>query len=299
MLVAENLTKRFGKFTAIEKLSCHVGRSSIYGLVGYNGAGKTTLLKCMSGIYRPEEGDVFIDDQPVYENEALKRRIFFVPDDLYFLPQASMNRMARFYKGYYPSFNMEIFEKLAKVFELNPARRIRDFSKGMQRQAALLLGISTLPDYLLLDESFDGLDPVKRSMVKEMLMQIMSERELSIVVSSHNLQEVEGLCDHIGIINGKRIAYDCSIKELCAEKSKCRVMFRDPADEKVLQKLGAKRIERDGNLITFMAPCSEERLRSEMEGYQPVVLEIVPMTLEEVFLTEAEVENHDFKAIFG
>jgi ABC-2 type transport system ATP-binding protein len=225
MINVKSVTKRFGSFTVLQELNCMIDDCSVYGLVGYNGAGKTTLLKTLAGIYKTEEGTVLVDGENIFENEKLKRNLFFIPDELYFLPQASMNRMAKFYKGYYPAWNNKTYNKLTALFGLDSGARITGFSKGMQRQAAIVLALSTQPKYLLLDESFDGLDPVKRSLVKRILLEYLAEREISVVISSHNLRELEDLCDHIGLINGKKVVLDTSIDDMRQSRNKFRVAF--------------------------------------------------------------------------
>ena len=195
MIDIVNVTKRFGKFTALSGMNLSVGCSSIYGLVGYNGAGKTTLLKTVSGVYKPEEGEVRIGGENIFDNAKMKQRLFYVPDDLYFQPYASMEKMARFYKGYYPKFSDKTFQNLTKVFGLDSSKRINGFSKGMQRQAEFVLGMSAHPDVLLLDESFDGLDPAKRSLSKQLLVEYMAEKEVSIIVSSQWSKARLGLLD--------------------------------------------------------------------------------------------------------
>lgn len=197
MIEIREVTKKYGKFTAVDKLSMTVDKGSVYGLVGYNGAGKTTLLKTVAGIFRADGGSVTVDGVDVFDSADVKRRMFYVPDDLYFNYNSSIEKMAKFYAGYYPKFSFETLDKLCGVFKLDKTARINSFSKGMQRQAAMILGMSTLPEILLLDESFDGLDPAKRSLMNNMLIEYAADRECSIIVSSHNLHELTDICDHV------------------------------------------------------------------------------------------------------
>lgn len=294
-----NVTKRFGKFTALSGLTFSVGRSSIYGLVGYNGAGKTTLLKTISGVYKPEEGEVRIDGEHIFDNAKMKQRLFYVPDDLYFQPYASMEKMARFYKGYYPKFSEKTFQNLTKVFGLEATKRINGFSKGMQRQAELVLGMSAHPDVLLLDESFDGLDPAKRSLTKQLLAEYMAEKEVSIIVSSHNLHEVEDLCDHVGLINGQKLAMNCSIEEISQNRCKFRLAFDRDMTEKDFPELEIKRFRKDGSLITLTAVGEKDAVEAKLRAMHPLVLENMPLSLEEIFLDEMEGTDYDFSEIFS
>lgn len=299
MIDVINVTKRFGKFTALGGLTFSVGRSSIYGLVGYNGAGKTTLLKTISGVYKPEEGEVRIGGEPIFDNAKMKQRLFYVPDDLYFQPYASMEKMARFYQGYYPQFSHKTFQNLTKMFGLDAAKRINGFSKGMQRQAEMVLGMSAHPDVLLLDESFDGLDPAKRSLTKQLLREYMAEKEVSIVVSSHNLHEVEDLCDHVGLINGQKLAMDCSIDEISQNRCKFRLAFDRDVTEQDFPGLEIKRFQKEGSIVTFTAAGEKAAVEAKLRAMHPLVLEQLPLSLEEIFLDEMEGTDYDFTEIFG
>lgn len=299
MIKAENLTKKYGKFVAIEGLSMQVEKSSVYGLVGYNGAGKTTLLKTLAGIFIPDEGTVTINGKEASECAEARRRMFYVPDELYFGYNYSIEKMAKFYAGYYPNFSFDTLDKLCGVFKLDKTAKINSFSKGMQRQAAMILGMSTLPEILLLDESFDGLDPAKRSLMNNMLIEYAADRECSIIVSSHNLHELTDICDHIALINGKRIVFDCSVDEMSASRCKFRVVFAEEKDEKDFSDFSIKRFEKEGKMLTLSlcgnADENEERLRR----LSPLLIEKYPLTLEEIFLEEMEDTDYDFKEIFG
>jgi ABC-2 type transport system ATP-binding protein len=214
MLEVKDVTKRFGAFTAIEDINFTFGEGSIFGLVGYNGAGKTTLLKTLCGVLIPETGSVTLHGEPVFDNAAAKSRIFFVSDDLYILPQATMDRMAHFYRGYYPGWNDTLYKKLAAIFKLDGGKRMSSFSKGMQRQAFIIFAMSASCEYLLLDEAFDGIDPMMRELVRRLLLESIAEKGTSILISSHNLRELEDLCDRIAVINGKRFVLDENVDDL-------------------------------------------------------------------------------------
>lgn len=299
MIDIVNVTKRFGKFTALSGMNLSVGCSSIYGLVGYNGVGKTTLLKTVSGVYKPEEGEVRIGGENIFDNAKMKQRLFYVPDDLYFQPYASMEKMARFYKGYYPKFSDKTFQNLTKVFGLDSSKRINGFSKGMQRQAEFVLGMSAHPDVLLLDESFDGLDPAKRSLSKQLLVEYMAEKEVSIIVSSHNLHEIEGLCDHVGLINGQKLALDCSIQEISQNRCKFRLAFNREMTQQDFAGLEIKRFKKDGSMILLTTAGERAPIEEKLRQMKPLVLESMPLSLEEIFLDEMEGTDYDFTEIFN
>ena len=299
MIEIREVTKKYGKFTAVDKLSMTVDKGSVYGLVGYNGAGKTTLLKTVAGIYRADGGSVTVDGVDVFDSADVKRRMFYVPDDLYFNYNSSIEKMAKFYAGYYPKFSFETLDKLCGVFKLDKTARINSFSKGMQRQAAMILGMSTLPEILLLDESFDGLDPAKRSLMNNMLIEYAADRECSIIVSSHNLHELTDICDHIALINGKRIVLDCSVDDISASRYKFRVVFADEKTREDFADFDIKRFDKDGKIVTLSLGGDPEENEKKLNAMSPLLVEKYPLTLEEIFLEEMEDTDYDFKEIFG
>lgn len=299
MIEIREVTKKYGKFTAVDKLSMTVDKGSVYGLVGYNGAGKTTLLKTVAGIYRADGGSVTVDGVDVFDSADVKRRMFYVPDDLYFNYNSSIEKMAKFYAGYYPKFSFETLDKLCGVFKLDKTARINSFSKGMQRQAAMILGMSTMPEILLLDESFDGLDPAKRSLMNNMLIEYAADRECSIIVSSHNLHELTDICDHIALINGKRIVLDCSVDDISASRCKFRVVFADEKSREDFADFDIKRFDKDGKIVTLSLGGDPEENEKKLNAMSPLLVEKYPLTLEEIFLEEMEDTDYDFKEIFG
>lgn len=298
MMEIKGLTKRYGNLTALQGLDMKVERGSIFGLVGYNGAGKTTLLKCMAGVYKPEQGRVLVDGENVWDNADAKSRMFLIPDDLFFLPQASMNRMAAFYRGFFPLWNPQTFEKLAKLFRLDPRARVSGFSKGMQRQAAIVLGLSAHPSVLLLDELFDSLDPVARNLARQLLLEAVAAGSTTVVISSHNLRELEDLCDRIGVINGKRIVYESSIENLRTSRRRYRVIFQNGIAPEAFCGVACAKLKTDGHVATFVARGDEGETDRALAALSPVFVEKLPMTLEEIFLDEMEVGDYDFSGIF-
>jgi ABC-2 type transport system ATP-binding protein len=301
MIEIRNLTKRYGSFTAIDNVSCNIAEGGITGLVGYNGAGKTTLLKTICGVYRPEKGEVTMDGQAVFNNEAAKGRLFFVPDDPYVLPQASMKRMAKFYRGYYPGWDEGLFLQLAEIFKLDINKRIGGFSKGMQRQAFIIFALCVSSDYILIDEIFDGLDPTVRDLVRQLLLEAIAGREAGVIISSHNLRELEDLCNRICIINDRHIIYDADIDDMRASKNKYRAAFAEAVDgQALLEGLGikARQVKNEGNVLTFLADGLAEEIKRKLLAKSPLLLESFPLTLEEIFITEMGARNYDFSGLF-
>lgn len=298
MIEVQNLTKRYGSLTALQGLSLRAEAGSVYGLVGYNGAGKTTLLKCAMGIYKPEEGRVTVDGEDVYDNANRKRDMFLVPDEPFFLPQATLARMARFYRGFYPRWNQGTFDKLTGVFHLDADKRLHGFSKGMQKQASIILALSTHPKVLLLDELFDGLDPVMRNLVRQLVMELIGGSDTAVILSSHNLRELEDLCDHIGVINHQHIVYDNTIYDLRRSRCQYRVVLSADAQWQDFAALPCANLKLSGRVLTFLCRGQEEAIDSQLAQFAPALVEKLPLTLEELFLDEMEVGEYDFSGIF-
>lgn len=300
MIEVQGVTKKFGSFTAISDISFTVGDGSLYGLIGYNGAGKTTLLKTITGVYKAEAGRVLLDGEDAFDNELMKQHMFYVPDDIYFQPYANMEKMAKFYNGYYPEFSFDTFHKLAEVFGLDTKARLNGFSKGMQRQAEIVLGFSTQPSFMLFDETFDGLDPAKRALIKNMITEYMQEKNASIIVSSHDLHELEGLCDHFGLINGKKLVLDSSISELSENRAKFRLVFPEDVSEAQIKALGidVKSFKKDGKMVIITVKGDEKEAAEKLNALSPAMVESLPLSLEEVFLDEMEGTDYDFTQIF-
>lgn len=299
MIESKNITKRYGDFTAVENVSFRVEPGSIYGLIGYNGAGKTTLLKTLAGIYRPEDGMAMLGGENAYNSNKVRDRLFFVPDDLYFLPGATMKSMAKFYAGYYPNFSMKTFEKLASFFGLDAKKRVRSFSKGMQRQAELVFALASHPKYILLDEAFDGLDPAKRISVKKLFIEYAAESDCSILISSHNLPEIAELCDHIGIINGRSLIVNSSMDDVSRDYRRFRLVFSEPVDKSVFEGIAYKQMSMEDRLVVFTARGDIKEIKERIAALKPVSAEEVLLSLEEVFMYEMEDEKHDISEIFN
>lgn len=296
MIEARELTKHFGDFTALDKLSIQIPAGSVYGLVGPNGSGKSTLLRHIAGVYRPDGGEVLIDGAPVFENPAAKGRVFFLPDDLWFPPGATLGEMARFYREVRPGFDEQEYLRLCGVFPVRPEKRLSAMSKGQRRQAALLLALSSRADYLLLDEAFDGLDPVLRLMVKKLLAQEVESRRVTVVVSSHDLRELEDLCDHIGLLHQGSIRLQRELAQLEEEFCKVQAAFSAPVD---WEKTGLDILKREsqGNVSSLLVRGGPDGTLAALEGFHPLFAQAVPLTLEEIFIAEMEAAGYDYDKI--
>ncbi len=293
-----NVTKKFDDFVAVENITFKVEPASIYGLIGYNGAGKTTLLKTAAGIYKADEGDILMGGQYVFDNDDIRKDMFYIPDDLYFPMSATPKSMAKFYSDYYPNFSFKTFENLLEVFGLERKKRIRGFSKGMQRQTEIILGLSAHPKYLLLDETFDGLDPQKKEITKKLFIEYIAENEASLIISSHNLSELSNLCDHVGLINGKRLTMDCSVYDISQNYSKVRVIFDREISESDFSQIKYKSIDIDGKIAMIIFEGDSESEKAKLNSLRPIAVDEYQLTMEEVFLNEMEDKKYDITKIF-
>ena len=293
-----NVTKKFGDFTAVEDISFKVEPSSIYGLIGYNGAGKTTLLKTAAGIYKADGGNVLIDGQYSYDNDDVRRDLFYIPDDLYFPMNASIKSMAKFYADYHPNFSFKTLENLLSVFGLDPKKKIRGFSKGMQRQAEIILALASHPKYMLLDETFDGLDPHKKEVTKKLFIEYVAESECSLVISSHNLPELSELCDNVGLINGKQLVMDCSVYDISQNYSKIRLIFDRDITENDFKDIKYKSLEIDGKVAMIIFDKASAEEKQKLNALLPMAVDEYRLTMEEVFLNEMEEKKYDITKIF-
>lgn len=297
MIEIKNVTKKFENFTAIEDISFTVGESSIYGLVGYNGAGKTTLLKTCAGIYKPDAGRVLVNGQNVYDNGVIRSDICYVPDDPYFVKGASLDKMKKLYKGYFPNFSDKVYNNMVDAMGLDTKKSIGSFSKGMQRQAEIILAMSTRPKVMFLDEVFDGIDPQKRNLCKKLFIEYMLETGGSMIMSSHNLQEVSDLCDHVALINGKKLTMDVCVDDVSAAYRKYRLIFNENVDKSIFNGIPNKGITIDGKLATIIVDSNFDDGR--LNALSPIHMDSVTLSLEEVFLNEMEDKDYDITKIFS
>ena len=285
MIEVRDAVKKFDGFAALDGANLLVPQGSVYGLVGPNGAGKSTLIRHLTGIYRQDGGTVRVDGQPVWENAALKARIAAIPDDWYYFMQSTVRDMMRFYKGFYPSFSTERYEKLKEVFNIDERRTIRRLSKGMQKQVAFWLALSCMPDYLILDEPVDGLDPVMRRQVWSLVMGDVAQRGTTVLVSSHNLRELEDVCDHVGIMDHGKVLLERSLAQLQDNMVKLQVVFQDGVTE-VPPELPVLHASKVGRIHTLIMRMNAEEATAKLSTYNPLLVDAVPLTLEEIFIYE-------------
>ena len=285
MLEAKNVVKTFDGFRALDSLNMTVPKGAVYGLVGPNGAGKSTIIRHLAGIYRQDSGEVLLDGQPVYENPAVKRRMTVIGDDWYYFPQANIREMARFFAGLYPAFSWERYEKLKQVFPLDEKMMLRRMSKGMQKQAAFWLALSAMPDYLILDEPVDGLDPVMRRQVWSLMMGDVAERGTTVLVSSHNLRELEDVCDHVGIMDHGHVLLERSLAQLQDNMVKLQVVFPDGMED-VPAELPVLHASKLGRVHTLIMRMNAQEATERLMAYSPLLVDAIPLTLEEIFIYE-------------
>lgn len=286
MLEVKNAVKTFDGFRALDGLTMTVPKGAVYGLVGPNGAGKSTIIRHLAGIYRQDSGEVLLDSQPVYENTEAKRRMAVIGDDWYYFPQAGIREMAKFFAGIYPDFSWERYEKLKQVFPLDEKMMLRRMSKGMQKQAAFWLTVCCMPEYLILDEPVDGLDPVMRRQVWSLLLGDVAERGTTVLVSSHNLRELEDVCDHVGILNHGKVLLECSLSDLQDNTVKLQVAYQGVTEPVLPAELNILHRSHVGRVYTYIVRGSSQEILRRMQITEPVLLESIPLTLEEIFIYE-------------
>lgn len=297
MIEIKNLVKNFGSFKALDDLNINVKKASVYGLLGPNGAGKTTLIKHLAGIYRQDAGTILIEGKPVYDNAELKSSIVYIPDDFYFFSQYSINEMAKFYSQLYKNWNWQRYELLREVFPIDPKRRVTRLSKGMQKQVAFWLCICTMPKLMILDEPVDGLDPVMRKKVWNLILQDVAERETTVLVSSHNLRELEDVCDHVGILHEGKIMVDRELDNMKSDIHKLQVAFSGEIPVNFLKDIKVLHKTQNGSVLLLIVKGEKENLISKFKASNPVILDILPLTLEEIFIYELEGTGYEVQNI--
>ncbi|MBR5112858.1 MAG: ABC transporter ATP-binding protein [Clostridia bacterium] len=299
MIEIKNLTKGYGANIAVEDISLRVENGSVYGLVGFNGAGKTTLIKCVAGVYKPDAGQVLIDGADTFTCPGIRQKMFYFSDEQWYPKYASLLKTAQFYAGYYPDYDFDMLDKLCGVFSLDKNAKLGSFSKGMLRQAIMIIGMSAKPSVLLLDEAFDGLDPAVRSRMNSMLLDYAAQTECSVLISSHYLHEIADICDRVALINGRKIALECSVDEAGADRCKFRLAFETEKTEADFEGFDIRKFKGDGKMITLSLKGDEEENEAKLRAMNPLLLEKFPLTLEEVFLEEMEGSDYDFTEIFS
>ncbi|MGX8710333.1 ABC transporter ATP-binding protein [Clostridium sp. KNHs216] len=299
MIEAKKLTKKFGATTALDEISFSIGSGSVFGLVGSNGAGKSTFLRTLAGIYKPDGGEVLLDGAAPFENSEVKSQIFFISDFPYFLPQATLREMAGFFSRIYPGWSQKRFEELCGLFPIDSKSKIVNMSKGMQRQAAIICAIATQPSCLLLDEVFDGLDPVMRQLLKRIVSGEVAQRGMTVIIASHNLRELEDFCDHVGLFHKGGVVFERDLDELKLGINKVQAVFKPMPEISAFAPLEIIKTEMHGSLINLVIRGSKDEILEKINGLNPVFAEVLPLTLEEVFISEMEVAGYDLENILN
>lgn len=304
MIFVNGVDKSFGKSKVLDSISFNVNDCSVYGLIGYNGAGKTTLLNILSGLYHADKGTVEIEvngkrHRP-FDNPAVKRSLFYVNDDPYYFPNATLISMRDFYCGMYPNWSDESFKKLTQLFGIDPNKKMGDFSKGMKRQGAIILGLASKARHIFLDESFDGLDPNIRTLVSNLLAEYIAETEGSVIAASHNLYELEGICDTVGMINGNKMIYSDDIETVKSKAKKYRISVKGRVGDDITTLLNLKFLKNELGIITFQSNEEEDKVKAVFSKYGEIVIfESFGMTLNEIFVYETEDKGNEIEGIFA
>ncbi len=298
MITVKNAEKSFDGFKALSNLNLTVKKGSIYGLVGTNGAGKTTIIKHITGVLKLDSGEIQIDGENVYDNAKVKEKTGYIPDDLYFFATYNLLEMAAIYRKVYPKWNPERFEEMLHIFKLDAKRKLSKFSKGMQKQAAFILVMSTMPEYLILDEPIDGLDPVVRKIVWKYIVDDVADREMTVLVSSHNLRELEGICDSIGILSKGTMLLERDLDDLKSDVFKVQVAFEEgTAPEDPYEDLLVLHREKRGSVDLVIVRNKREVVEKALSRYNPLVFDVLPLTLEEIFIYELGGADNEIKGI--
>ena len=291
MLSLQNVIKTFGDFRALDELTMTVPKGAVYGLVGPNGAGKSTAIRLMTGVYRPDAGEITLEGMQIWENPAQKVRIGYIPDDIFYFPSATMEEMRRYYRGIYPDFDDELFERLYDVFQLPRKGQLRRFSKGMQKQAAFHLAICCRPDVLILDEPVDGLDPVMRRQVWSLILSDVAQRGTTVLISSHNLRELEDICDYVGIMDHGKMLLERSLADMQGNTVKLQMVGQVPEGLNILHE------STSGRLNTLIVRGTAEEVEAKVSAANPAYFDILPLSLEEIFIYELGGVNYEVKNI--
>ena len=296
MIEVKNVVKTFDGFRALDGINMTVKTGTVYGLVGPNGAGKSTIIRHLCGVYHQDAGSVLIDGEEVWENVGIKGKCASIPDEWFYYNNATIREMMELYKGIYKNFSVERYEKLKEAFPIDERRTIRNLSKGMQKQVAFWLALSAMPEYLILDEPVDGLDPVMRRQVWSLMMNDVAERGTTVMVSSHNLRELEDVCDHVGIMDKGKILLERNLSELQDNMVKLQVVF-DPSVTEIPKDIPVLHASKLGRVYTLIMRMNAEEATKVLSAYSPVLVDAIPLTLEEIFVYELGGENYAVKDI--
>lgn len=299
MIEIEGLTKRFDGTKAVDDITTTIHEGQIFGLVGSNGAGKSTFLRLLSGVLKPDQGMIQIDGKPVYENTEVKKEICLLPDTAYFLPNATVRIMKNYYAMIYQNFDEKKFDELSEKFHIDSSQKISSFSKGMKKQVSMLLGICAKTKYLFCDETFDGLDPVMRQAVKSLFASEVINRDFTPIIASHNLREIEDICDMVGLLHKGGILFTKDMEDMKFHMHKVQCVIANPIDEeRLLAELNVLHHEKRGSLLSFTARGTKEEILERVRAKEPVFVEALPLSLEEIFISEMEVKGYDIKHFF-
>lgn len=297
MIKITNLSKSYGKKKVLENLNCNIKTNSIYGLVGANGAGKSTLLRIINDVFKKDFGKIEIDGVEIENNDEIKQKLVFIPDDLYFFPSYTLLDMAKFYQDMYKNFDMKYLEELAGILKLDLNEKIQNFSKGMKRQCALICAISTNADYMFFDETFDGVDPVIRNLLKKIIIKQMEKKETTIIMTSHNLRELEDICDNLGLLYKGGILFESDIDTLKTNMFKIQISLKEDFDKETFNMLEIMNFKKIGSIATIIAKGDKSVYENKLKELNPIILDFLPLTLEEMFIYEMEVLGYEFKQI--
>ena len=295
MITVNNLVKRFGDFTALGGVTCNINEGCIYGMVGSNGAGKSTFLRLITGVYKPDEGSVEIDGMPVLENPQAKEKFMYVPDELFFLPGANMERMAQLYNTLHEGFDFEKFRTLSYKLQLDTRKSINGFSKGMKRQAAILLALSVHPKYIFFDETFDGLDPVVRNVIKDIIYSEVAEKKATAIITSHSLRELEDTCDQLALLHKGGLVFERDINDLKTSLFKIQIALSQDYDKSAFDGIDILHFSKKGSVSNMIIRGDKEETVSKLKMLMPLILDVLPLSLEEVFTYEMSALGYDFR----
>ena len=298
MIKISNLNKSYGNRKVLENLNCTINTNSIYGFVGANGAGKSTLLRLINDVFKPDSGNIEIDGKTILDNQELKQKLVFVPDDLYFFPNYTLKDMANFYNSMYKNFDMEYLKKLAEILKLDINTKVQNFSKGMKRQCALICAISTNADYMFFDETFDGVDPVIRGLLKKIIAKQMEKKETTIVMTSHNLRELEDICDNLALIYKGGVLFESEVNNLKTNMFKVQISLKEEFDKDTFKEYSLLNFKKVGSVATLILKGEKEKVKEKLENLNPIILDFLPITLEEMFIYEMEVLGYEFNQVF-
>lgn len=295
MIKTENLTKKFGDYAAIDNINCTISDGCIYGMVGSNGAGKSTFLRTIAGVYKPTGGKALLDGQEIWENPEAKKHIAFVPDDLYFIPGGSLERMGKMYRSVYPGFDKFKFEKLAKDLGLPMKKAINTFSKGMRRQALTILALACSPRYIFFDETFDGLDPVMRNYIKKLICEDVMDRGATAIITSHSLRELEDTCDQLALLHKGGLVLESDVTDLKTKQYKIQIAFTEEFDRSKFEGIDVVHFTKHGSVASMIVKGDKEETVMKLSAMNPALLDVLPLTLDEVFTYEMEALGYEFE----